>query len=74
MLGKASQIKKFVCPQCADSKTVEDWNEKTESMYGTYIYPIEDDENRNACYFVCPSCESNVTGDSIIIYKEGESS
>jgi hypothetical protein len=55
----------FICLECNGASEYESWNESTEQQYGGEIYPIEDDSERDVCYFCCPKCKAESIGSEI---------
>lgn len=57
--------KEYICSECKEPSTSNEWNIATLKIYGSDIYLIEDDDKAITTLFVCPKCDSNVDFDCL---------
>lgn len=52
--------KEYVCCECKEPSSSNEWNIATLKVYGSDIYLIDDDDKAATTVFVCPKCSANV--------------
>lgn len=57
--------KEYVCCECKEPSSSNEWNIATLKVYGSDIYLIEDDNKAITTLFVCPKCGSDVDFDCL---------
>lgn len=47
----------FICPDCGESSSGEEWNDRTSASYGGVNITEIDSLDPSDCLFVCPVCD-----------------